>query len=88
MGILFMLFCALMVYLIACAIAYPLQFLLFHGAMILKDLAILPEDLEYTKEMAMEHTEMVMGALLLAGIGYGILKFIAGFFIPIPEEKK
>lgn len=76
MYILFMLLCAFLVYLAVCAVGYPLQYLLYHGAMLLKDHGILPEDLNYTMDMAMEHAEMVMGAAIIAFIGLGVLKFL------------
>ena len=76
MYLLFMILCVLLIYLAACAVGYPLQYLLYHGAMLLKDHGILPEDLNYTMDMAMEHAEMVMGAAIIAFIGLGVIKFL------------
>lgn len=71
---------AYLLYAAAWAVAWPLQHLLYYGVAALKSLSILPEDMEYTMDLALTHAEIVMSAFVIALIGYGILKVISVFY--------
>ena len=83
MYFMFMLVCAGVVCLLGSLLMVPISALFYHGVGWLKELSVLSESFNYTKELADEHAQMAVVALDVAAI----VVFFARMFYEDTKER-